>query len=323
MAWNNTYRTWGFPTMTTYDQAAYHEAQVKPIRGDANGTKPLGDRKKKYINIRRDETTSAENPDIVCRIGNTDVVRYKPNGDVVVNIGGYSSATTNDFLGQLLHMDVRTFDNKSWVKCFFQSNPMETPIGGEHVLPKNEDVRFRMDALSRVWVTSDATPAYTHKVNREKSNLVRKSYASFTRYLRNMVKLRTETHEKKHWAGETTVERTVTISGEELKNLGIQTAGTGYANRLRFRPHCDSMAQNIRGMMISDDPEQHYLAFAHIVRGASGYSYMPQKGLMVYADAIGDFYNKFLLFAHKNDVLEKVISDSTTAKRDLYGTWFD
>ncbi len=321
MAWGNSltsYRTWGFAMMSTYDQAARWESQVKPIRGDANGTKPLGDRKKKYINIRKEEATS----DIICRIGSADVVRYRPNGDVVVNIGGYSTSTTNDFLGQLLHMSVRTFDNKSWVKCLYQHNPMETATSGEHVMPNNKDVTFRMDAITRQWVTSDATPAYTHKVNREKSNLVRKSYTTFTRYLRNMVKLRTEVNEKRHWTGETVVERTVTISAEELRNLGV-LASTGYTNRLNFRPHCDSMAQNIRGMMLSDDPEQHYLAFAHIVRGASGYSYIPAAGLSVYTHSIGDFYNKFLLFAHKNDVLGKVISDSTTAKRDPYGAWFD
>lgn len=321
MSWNNTYRNWGFPTMTTYDQAAYHEARVIPIRGDKNGTKPLGDRKKKYINVRKDETYSTEKPDIVCRIGNTDVVRYKPNGDVVVNIGGYSSATTNDFLGQLLHMDVRTFDNKSWVRCVYQRNPMETATSGEHVLPNNKDVTFRMDMPTRKWVTSDAAPAYTHRVNREKSNLVRKSYASFTRYLNNVVKLRTEISERRHWTGETVVERTVTISAEEMANLGIQTH-MGYANRLQFRPHNDSLAQNIRGMMISDDPEQHYLAFAHIVRGASGYSYTPAKGISVYTNVITEFYKKFLLFAHKHDVLEKVISDSDSAKRDPYGAWF-
>jgi hypothetical protein len=315
MSWNNSYRTWGFNAMTTYDQAARWESEVKPIRGDVNGTKPLGDRKKKYINIRKEEATS----DIICRIGSTDVVRYKRNGDVVVNIGGYSSSTTNDFLGQLLHMDVRTFDNKSWVKCFYQSTPMETAASGEYALPNNKDVTFRMDALSRVWVTPDVIPAYTHKVNREKSNLVRKSYASFTRYLRNMVKLRAETIEKQHWTGDTLVERVVTISNGELASLGIKT---GYNERLSFKPHSNPMAQNVRGMMISDDPEQHYRAFVHIIHGASGYSYMAQRGISVYANAIGDFYNKFLLFAHKDDVLEKTISDSNSVKRDPYGAWF-
>lgn len=310
------YRTWGFNRMSTYDQVLQWEKQIKPIRGDANGTKPLGVRNKKYMNIRKDEDTQ----DIVLRLnGRSDAVRYRPNGDIVINIGGYANIGMHEFLGQLLGMDVRTYDYNAWVKCFYQSSPMEKAVAGEYIMPLNTDMVFRMDAITRQWVTADVAPAFTHKVNREKSNLVRKSYTPFTRYLRNMVKLRTEITEKQHWTGDIVVERVVTISNEELANLGIKTS---YHERIQFRKASDSIAQNVRGMMISDDPEQHYRAFAHIAHGASGYSYMPQRGIAVYDYAITDFYNKFLLFAHKHDVMERVVSQSDSAKRDPYGAWF-
>ena len=310
------YRTWGFNALLDYDQAARWESEIKPIRGDANGTKPLGVRNKKHINIRKDEDTQ----DIVIRLNShREAVRYRPNGDIVINIGGYANIGMHEFLGQLLMMDVRTYDYNAWVKCFYQSSPMETAVSGEYIMPLNTDMVFRMDAITRQWVTADVAPAFTHKVNREKSNLVRKSYAPFTRYLRNMVKLRTEILEKAHWTGDRVVERVVTINSEELTGLGIKT---GYHERVQFRNHSDSIAQNIRGMMISDDPEQHYRAFAHIAHSASGYSYMPERGISVYDYAITDFYDKFLLFAHKHDVLERVVSDNNKAKRDQYGTWF-
>lgn len=310
------YRTWGFNALLSYDQAARWESEIKPIRGDANGTKPLGVRNKKHMNIRKDEDTQ----DIVIRVnGGTDNVRYRPNGDIVINIGGYAHIGMHEFLGQLLMMDVRTYDSNAWVKCFYQSSPMEAAVSGEYIMPFNTDMVFRMDAITRQCVTADVAPAFTHKVNREKSNLVRKSYASFTRYLRNMVKLRTEILERAHWTGDRVAERVVTISNEELANLGIKT---GYHERINFRKSSDSLAQNVRGMMISDDPEQHYRAFAHVAHGAAGYSYMPQRGLAVYDYAITDFYNKFLLFAHKDEVLERVVSESNSAKRDSYGVWF-
>jgi hypothetical protein len=316
MAYGNSYRTWGFDALLNYDQAARWESLIKPIRGDANGTKPLGVRNKKHMNIRKDEDTQ----DIVLRLnGHADAVRYKRNGDIVINIGGYANIGMHEFLGQLLGMSVRTYDYNAWVMCYYRPNRMEPAVAGEYIMPLNTDMVFRMDALSRVWVTSDVAPAFTHKVNREKSNLVRKSYTTFTRYLRNMVKLRTEILEKAHWTGDTVVERVVTISNEEITNLGITAK---YSERLVFRPHSNGLAQNVRGMMISDDPEQHYKAFIHIAHGASGYSYMPQRGIAVYDYAITDFYNKFLLFAHKTDVLERVVSDNNSAKRDPYGAWF-
>jgi len=323
MAWGNSltsYRTWGFPTITDYDHAARREAETKPIRGDANGTKPLGDRKKKYVNIRTDAPDpNTKNPDIVCRMGNTDIVRYKPNGDVVVNIGGWASATINDFLWHLLGLPARTYDNKTWVKCFYKALPNETAVSGEYVLPNNRDVTFRKDEVARVWLSCDVAPAMTHKVIREKSNLVRKSYPAFTQYLRNMVKLRTETKETKHWTGEINVERVITVTVDEMKALNIDAR----IPNLEFRKRGEPAAMNLRVMMLSDDPAQHYLAFILIIRGAYAWSYVPAAGLSVFDHVVTDFYNKLLLFIHKNEVLEEVPTDTNTAKRDTYRRWFE
>ena len=45
MAWGNR-SGWDLPTLRNYKEASDWEAAVKPIRGDKNGTKPLGDRRK-------------------------------------------------------------------------------------------------------------------------------------------------------------------------------------------------------------------------------------------------------------------------------------
>lgn len=313
MAWGRgSYRNWGFPPILTYDQAARHEAAVKPIRGDAYGTKPLGDRKKKYNSIIKDEATQ----DIIARLHNTDVVRYKPNGDIVVNNGGWATASTHDFLGALLHLPVRTFDSNSWISCYYQHSPMEEAVQGEYVMPNNVDITLR--ATGNGWATSDVVMPYTHKVNRVKANLVRKSYPSFTRYLRNMIKLRTELREKRHWTGETEVERIITVTQPELVELHMD-ARTQF---LQLRKSGEDVAQNVRGMMLSDDPEKHYTAFVQIVRGAFAWGYIPAAGISVYANAIIDFYNQLLLFIHKYDVLERVPCDNGKAKRDPYGGWF-
>ena len=321
MSWG-TNSSWGFGQLLSYADAARWEGLVKPIRGDAEGTKPLGLRRKKWVNIRKDEATQ----DIICRLGNTNVVRYKPNGDVVVNIRGWSTASTHDFLWALLALPVRTFDNRSWVSCFYQHSTMGDPISGEFVLPNHKDITFRMGAEKpprshavHGWVTADVEVPHTHKVNREKSHLVRKSYASFARYLRNMIKLRTETTEKKHWTGEVVVEHVVTISMQELTDAGIDKNSP----HLNFRKDANSMAQNVRGMMLSDDTHQHYLAFIHIIRGCYSWNYIPANGISIYSNTIMDFYNKLLLFIHKYDVMDKVPSENGKAKRDPYGAWFN
>ena len=93
MSWGNSYRNWGFPPLMSYEAAAKWESNTTPVRGDANNTKPLGNRRKKWININKDPNTQ----DIFINFASTEIVRYKPNGDIIVNNGGWVSSTTPDF----------------------------------------------------------------------------------------------------------------------------------------------------------------------------------------------------------------------------------
>lgn len=329
MSWGRS-RSWGFPPLMSYAEVAKWETLVKPIRGDKNGTKPLGDRRKKWNNINRDPDTQ----DIFINYASTEIARYKPDGDIIVNNGGWVSATTHDFIYNLLRLHIRTMDRKARVSCFYHheandSNPElmnishePKAVAGEFVMPNNRPVTFRMDPINQQWTTSDVLLPYTHKVNREKSNLVRKSYAKFKRYMSGIVKLRTEVREKTYWNGQNETERLVVITKEELAQYTNATRGRNQPF-LRLIPACDDMAQNLRGMMLSDDPQLNYSAFLQIARSAYGYGYVPHGGFAVYVDAIFDAYNKILLFIHKHEVLERVQTEADSAKRDAYGAWFE
>ena len=197
-------------------------------------------------------------------------------------------------------------------------------VAGEFVLPNNRPVTFRLDPINQQWTTSDVILPYTHRVNREKSNLVRKSYAKFKRYMSGIVKLRTEVREKTYWAGQTETEHVVVITKEELQQYTTATRTRNTVHPfIRLIPACDDMAQNLRGMMLSDDPQLNYSAFLQIARSAYGYGYVPNSGFAVYVDAIFDTYNKLLLFIHKHEVLERVQTSTDSAKRDAYGAWFE
>lgn len=327
MAWgNSSYYSWGFRALLDYADAVQWEANVKPIRGDVNNTKPLGNRRKKHINIKKDPTTQ----DIVVNFGCTEIVRYKPNGDVIINNGGWVSASTHEFLWALLRLPMRTFDGKAWVKCFYQPKdqdmgtliPIERPVAtaGEYILPNNTPVKFRLDPISNQWVSSELAMPFTHKVNREKANLVRKSYANFKRYLSGIVKLRTEVREKSYWGGQTETERVVVISGEELSQHRLRENSNNSV--LRFNNASDELGKKVRNLMLSDNADDNYKAFLYIVRGQYAYGYVPNTGIAVYSDAVFEFYNRMLLFIHKHEVLDKEPMGTDHAKRDPYGAWF-
>lgn len=325
MTWGRN-RSWGFPPIMDYASAARHEANVKPIRGDKNGTKPLGDRRKKWNNINRDPNSH----DIFINYGSTEIVRYKPNGDVIVNNGGWPTATTHDFLYALLRLHVRTFDSKAWVSCYYQPGDIhdnqlgiiEKPVAvsGEWVMPNNTPLTFRMDTLSRQWVTSDIELPYTHRVNRQKANLVRKSYAKFRHYLIGITKLRTETREQTRWNGEVETERVVVVSKEELSSRGFPVSAS--STHLVLRKHGEDTAKRVDQLMRSDDADANYEAFLQLVRGTYGYGYIPHAGIAVHPHALIEFYDKLLLFIHKDSVLVRTPAARAKAKRDPYGAWF-
>lgn len=315
MAWGN--RNWDCPRLTSYDQAVYHEANVTPIRGDMQGTKPLGNRRKKWFNIRKD------GDDVVIRMHNTDVIRYKPDGDVIINNGGWVSASTHDFFCMVLGLYVRTFDGKGWMSCYMQPDGIvrTEPLHGQFVMPNNQDITLRR--YGHEWLTADIQLPNTHKINRAKANILRKTYAPFKKYMDGIIKLRAETYENQTWRGDIETYQALTITYQELAENGVST---GYRDRGMFfdgfYPRSDSMAQNLRGMMLSGDADQLYKAFLVIARSSkTGYYYGSEK-LMVSPNEINDFYKKLILFIHKHDVLDKTAVETGKSKRDPFGKWF-
>lgn len=291
------YRPWGIPYLLTYEAAVNHEANVKPIRGDKNGTKPLGDRKRKYFNIRRD------GDDVVVRMHSTDIARYKPDNRIIINNGGWASASTHDMFGELLRLPMWTLNSKAWV------GGMVNGVEGEYVMPNGQDVTIT-SGEGRCWNLSGVVMPTTHKVNRKAANAVRKQYANFKRYLSGMLKVRLETVRQRTWQGEIEMD-VVRFSYDEMQSV----------NALDMQKRDYDRAQNLRGMMLSDDTNQHYIAMLHIARAAYGSYYVPQQGILVEQGPTLAFFDKFVLFIHRDEVLNEVPMEGG-AKRDPYGAWF-
>ena len=321
MAWNN--RSWDLPRLTNYADASRREAQTKPIRGDANGTKPLGDRRKKWFNIRKDEQTQ----DIVLCAHRTDVIRYKTNGDVVINNGGWVSPTTHDFFTMVLGLYARTFDSKTWVTCYFQPDGFinAEPTHGQFVVPNNTDITITRYQNS--WLTKHMQAPSTHKVNRAKANILRKSYEPFKKYMEGIIKLRTEIREHTNWNNVVEQQHVITITSEELEanNVAMNYNDTKSGAMLMegFYPRNNNTAQMLGAMMRSGDPEKYYRAFLVIARSAtrSGF-YGRSIILLAEPNELRNFYKKLILFIHKHEVLEKTAGSIATAKRDPFGKWF-
>jgi hypothetical protein len=162
-----------------YEAAARHEASIKPIRGRTPECKPLGDRKKTYVTIRK------ENQDIIVCLYRTDIVRYQPDGTVIVNQGGHESNSTRAYLNAVLPL---WFSSHQGTTVWFSAN------GGtsheNHLLHARKDNIFKYNPNNvRPWEFTNPKPCVVHQKNRAGAKAVRAKYAPFFKYMRNIKKL--------------------------------------------------------------------------------------------------------------------------------------
>ena len=177
-----------------YARACESEAGIKPIRGTT--LKPLGPRRHKEMQILKQP-----NEDIVCRLYQTDVVTYKPNGDIVVQVGGWASPTTTAFMMNVLGNHFWQFDNQVWVSARTEEQGEDKSFP---LLTQGDNVFRRI--RSGYLLLTNPQMCKAHKINREGANNVRKRYKSFRDYIDRMVRLRA-------------VNGKVDINREELKAM--------------------------------------------------------------------------------------------------------
>jgi len=166
--------------MNTYADAVRWELLVKPIRGRAVECKPLGARNKSYANIRR------ENQDIVIQLYRTDIVRYQPDGTIIVRQGGHESQTTRKYLNAILPMWFGSFQGKTHTY-------RGTEDTGYHILHSTADNIFKIKPNAHysapLYHFVNPQPCVVHTKNRAKAKEVRQRYAPFIRYVKNIKKL--------------------------------------------------------------------------------------------------------------------------------------
>lgn len=216
--------TKGIRTLTNYEEASNWEAQVIPVRGDANNTKPLGPRDKKHMNIRRD------GEDVVIQLYHTDVITYKPDGSIIINTGGYNSQSTVSILQAVLPWGVRPhlFNERVWMWGDYNEEGCATHTGHYRV---NQQATIELNPFTQNYRIHNPDPVYTHSVNRTAKREVTKEYAPFLAYVKAITALRAEDGE------------VVLGDGERVPHL---------------RP------QDLDDRMRGDDPADHYDAFLSV-----------------------------------------------------------
>lgn len=188
------------PRLHDYDSANRREMETKPIRGDSENRKPLGERSHKWLHIKREE-----NNDIAIYYGSYPSVRYRPNGDVLLYDHGYwNKASNNEIIGEVTGIHIQTHQGRAWFEMqgrphYLRPSPKARRVNGEWVYPAAEQQVENIFRLVEkhadnpgylVWTYVNPPTLTKHVVNRAGAKAVRARYADALAYIEALTKLR-------------------------------------------------------------------------------------------------------------------------------------
>jgi hypothetical protein len=110
------------PRLHTYQEAAAHEAKIKPIKGRVPECKPLGRRDCPHLSIHKDKRNI-----VVSRWGMT--VTYRPGGAIDIRVEYSPSVSDMTLLRRLLGVQMFIRDGRTWIGALDPANPEQQRTG--------------------------------------------------------------------------------------------------------------------------------------------------------------------------------------------------
>lgn len=149
---------------------------IKPIRGRADDVRPIGARRRDHECIEMDGDV------VACRLYQTQVVRYYPDGRIGVRCNGWQSPLTADFIHTHSPWQCFKRNNKLWVMV-----PTPTEKYMHYPIPTWEELQFRVEGNH--WVPVGDVVVEKRVVNREKAKEARAPYKPFLNWAKTFMKM--------------------------------------------------------------------------------------------------------------------------------------
>jgi hypothetical protein len=149
---------------------------IKPIRGRAEDVRPIGQRRRTWERIEMDGDV------VACRLYDTQVVRYYPDGRIGVRCGGWQSPLTAEFIHTHSPWQCFKRNNKLWVMV-----PMETEKYMHYPIPSSGELQFQL--VGNYWSPVGDVLIEKRVVNREKAKQARAPYKPFLNWAKTFLKM--------------------------------------------------------------------------------------------------------------------------------------
>lgn len=142
---------------------------IKPIRGRAEEVRPIGQRRRCWERIEMDEDV------VACRLYDTQVVRYYPDGRIGVQCDTWATPLTADFIHTHSPWQCFKRHNKLWIVV-----PSETDKYKYYPVPNKGELQMRLEGAH--WVPVGDVVVEKLVVNRQKAKDARAPYKPFLKW---------------------------------------------------------------------------------------------------------------------------------------------
>lgn len=167
------------PILRTYAQALAHYEAGVPIRGKGRnaGKIPLGGRS--HVSMRY-MTKNEGTGQISCVLWQTPVLTFHTDDTIEININGWVSNTTAEFINAVLNTRVSIKDKE--LRMVHYHGSMREPQ--THTIQDGMKVRYTIDQYRQVdIIVQGSKPCYRHKLNRLRWKEVKQMFAPFREYM--------------------------------------------------------------------------------------------------------------------------------------------
>jgi hypothetical protein len=302
MAYNNYVRAYmgeDLDSMPDYATALeIYNARKPYIKGKNKGERPLGkNRKHDRSRIELDKEGN-----IVVKHWQTNIITYKPNGDIVLTCGGWSSISTAQIMQELLGVDRICRVN---CKIYYRHNNEFHYLSG------------------LLYIEPDGSPLfsnneYVHKPKLEVLKKYRKQYAFFSEYAKQVLTMSSD------FRANTTNHSTPSFEGETLKEwymAPLLNASDRHDAKARERAR-DAMFGYLDSLSVKAEedrllPMYELLAPVTYMMGANHYRYL--TGVVQWQCDYKRFkrgFDDLLKHQFASEIFEQVLASKKSPVRD-------
>jgi hypothetical protein len=252
----STYQS--LPPLRSYAAALEHWEKTIPIRGDVDGTKPVGRRDQKWLAIYVRDTDKA-----VC-IGSTwnkdrqkALLAYHPDGRVAIE--QHISASCRERIQRIAGLNINRHYNEDWVHALSHVDGEEViglyPLKIRYNNPRKAVFILRPHDTP---IYLNPVPTYKHTINRQEKAKLTKQYKPFLDYVEAMSKLSADPTQFSQWSKESMDNPRLPVADYEQRKVLL----VGMPNRW-----ADEGAQEFTKLIDSGDAESWYKAMIWLSNG--------------------------------------------------------